>query len=90
MAYLPISDFEKGEDFLVFATAQAKVKRSSLKLYQNVNRSGLIAINLNDGDELVGVACTSGHDHLLLGTANGMSIRFEKTTPAPWGRSSAA
>ncbi|MCR9217038.1 MAG: DNA gyrase subunit A, partial [bacterium] len=89
VAYLPISDFEKGEDFLVFATAQAKVKRSSLKLYQNVNRSGLIAINLNDGDELVGVACTSGHDHLLLGTANGMSIRFEEDDARAMGRSSA-
>lgn len=89
VAYLPISDFEKGEDFLVFATAQAKVKRSSLKLYQNVNRSGLIAINLNDGDELVGVACTGGHDHLLLGTANGMSIRFEEDDARAMGRSSA-
>lgn len=89
VAYLPISDFEKGEDFLVFATAQGRVKRSSLKLYQNVNRSGLIAINLNEGDALVGVVCTAGHDHLLLAAASGMAIRFEEGDARAMGRSSA-
>lgn len=89
VAYLPIAEFEKGEDFLTFATAQGKVKRSSLKLYQNVNKSGLIAINLNDNDALVGVACTTGHDHLLLAAASGMAIRFEEGDARAMGRNSA-
>ncbi len=87
--FMPISDFEKGENFLVFATAQGKVKRTSLKLYQNVNRGGLIAVNLNDGDTLVGVTWTSGYDHLLVGTRNGMAIRFQEQDARPMGRSAA-
>ena len=49
------SDFEKSEDYLFFAMAQGKVKRTALKDYRNVNRSGIIAVNLNEGDQLVGV-----------------------------------
>jgi len=89
VAYLPIADFEKEEDFLVFATAQGRIKRTSLKLYQNVNKSGIIAIDLNEGDRLIGVINTSGHDHLLLGTAQGMSIRFGESDARAMGRSAA-
>ncbi|MHC4975325.1 MAG: DNA gyrase subunit A [Planctomycetota bacterium] len=89
VAFMPISDFEKGEYFLVFSTEQGLVKRSSLKLYQNVNRSGLIAVRLNDGDSLVNVTWTTGHDHLLLATEQGMSIRFRETDARPMGRSTA-
>ncbi len=84
--FMPISDFERGEHFLVFATAKGRVKRSSLKLYQNVNRSGLIALDLRDGDRLIGVHWSTGSDHLLLGTKSGMSIRFEESDARPMGR----
>ncbi len=87
--YLPIRDFEKGEDYLVFATAKGRVKRSSLRLYQNVHRAGLIAVSLNDGDELIGVAVTSGQNHLLLGTSTGMSIRFAEDDARAMGRDAA-
>jgi DNA gyrase subunit A len=89
VAFMPISDFEKGEWYLTFASAQGLIKRSSLRLYQNVNRSGLIALRLNEGDSLVGVQWTSGHDHLLLGTAHGMSIRFRESDARPMGRGAA-
>ncbi|MFG0257813.1 MAG: DNA gyrase subunit A [Phycisphaerales bacterium JB043] len=89
VAFMPISDFEKGEHFLVFSTRQGLVKRSSLKLYQNVNRSGLIAVRLNEGDSLVNVTWTTGYDHLLLATEQGMSIRFRETDARPMGRSAA-
>ncbi|MCA9307668.1 MAG: DNA gyrase subunit A, partial [Phycisphaerales bacterium] len=79
VSYLPISDFEKGEWYLVFATAKGKVKRTALKMYRNVHRGGLIAVDLREGDSLVGVHWTSGNDHLLLGTASGMSIRFKES-----------
>ncbi|TVQ32833.1 MAG: DNA gyrase subunit A [Phycisphaeraceae bacterium] len=87
--FMPIRDFEKGECFLFFATEQGRVKRSSLRLYRNVNRSGLIAVNLNEGDALVGCIWTSGHDHVLLGTEGGMSIRFRESDARPMGRSAA-
>ena len=89
VAFMPISDFEKGELFLVFATAQGKVKRSSLRLYQNVNKSGLIAVDLRDGDRLIGVNWSTGRDHLLLGTKNGMAIRFPEDDVRAMGRSAA-
>jgi len=89
VSFMPISDFEKGEHFLVFATANGRVKRSSLKLYQNVNKSGLIAVDLRDDDELIGVTWTTGKDHLLLGTAGGMSIRFKESDARAMGRSAA-
>jgi len=83
---LPIADFEKDELFLVFATAEGRVKRSSLRLYQNVNRSGIIALDLREGDRLIGVVWTTGHDHLLLGTAGGMAIRFKEEDARAMGR----
>lgn len=89
VAFMPIKDFEKSEDYLLFATAQGKIKRSSLRLYQNVNKSGIIAVDLNEGDRLIGVTNTSGTDHLLLGTAQGMSIRFMESDARPMGRSAA-
>ena len=89
VAFMPIRDFERSEDYLVFGTAQGKIKRSSLKLYQNVNKGGIIAIDLNDGDSLIGVTTTSGSDHLLLATAGGMSIRFKESDARAMGRSAA-
>lgn len=86
-AFLPIKDFEKHGDYLVFGTAQGLVKRSALKLYQNVRRSGLIAINLRDGDDLIGVRLTGGDDHILLTTARGQAIRFEEGDARAMGRS---
>ena len=85
-AFLPIQDFEKFGDFLVFATADGLVKRTSLKLYQNVRRSGLIALNLRDGDSLIGVRLTSGENHIVLNTAGGMAIRFDETDARAMGR----
>jgi len=85
-AFLPVRDFEKYGDYLVFATRNGLVKRTSLKLYQNVNRSGLIAVNLKEGDALMGVRLTSGRDHILLCTAKGMSIRFDENDARAMGR----
>ncbi len=83
---MPISDFEREEAFLVFATARGIVKRTALADYRNVNRAGIIAINLREDDRLVGVTWTSGSDHILLGTANGMAIRFREDDVRAMGR----
>ena len=86
---MPIADFEKEESFLLFATAQGLVKRTALKDYRNVNRGGIIAINLRDDDSLIGVTWTSGQDHILLGTRQGMAIRFQEDDARAMGRNAA-
>ncbi len=89
VAYLPIKDFERSEDYLFFAAASGRIKRSSLKEFRNVNRSGIIAVGLNDGDRLVNVVQTRGNDHILLATAQGMSIRFDENDARVMGRTAA-
>ena len=84
--FMPIADFEKSEDYLLFATTNGLVKRSSLKDYKNVHSGGLIAVNLRDEDSLVGVNHTSGDDHVLLGTESGMAIRFNENDARVMGR----
>lgn len=85
--FVPVRDFEQREDYLVFATANGTVKRTALKDYRNVNRSGIIAINLREGDELMSMVLTSGENDLLLATANGMAIRFNEQDVRVMGRS---
>ncbi|MCP3904530.1 MAG: DNA gyrase subunit A, partial [Planctomycetes bacterium] len=89
VAFRTIEDFEASEDYLLFATAKGKVKRTSLKDYRNVHRAGIIAINLNEDDRLVGVTLTSGADHALLATTTGMAIRFDEDDVRVMGRAAA-
>src|SRR6185503_5050562 len=89
VAFLNIQDFERREDFLFFATASGKVKRTSLKDFRNVNRGGIIAVNLNEGDVLIDVVHTTGANHVLLATSGGMSIRFDEGDARVMGRNAA-
>ncbi len=89
VAFMPITDFERSEDFLFFATASGRVKRTALADYRNVHKGGIIAVNLNEGDRLIGVEHTSGNDDVLLATASGMSIRFHEGDARVMGRSAA-
>lgn len=84
--FMPIADFERQELFLCFATARGMVKRTPLADYRNVNRGGIIALGLREGDALIGVTWTSGDDHLLLGTRKGMAIRFHENDVRAMGR----
>ena len=83
---LAIKDFEKAEQFVLFATAKGVVKRTALSAYANILNKGIIAIGLEDGDELIEVAVTTGTDEVLLGTRQGMSIRFKEGDVRPMGR----
>ncbi|MDG2053820.1 MAG: DNA gyrase subunit A [Phycisphaerales bacterium] len=91
VAFLPIeaASLKDTTDFLLFATAQGRVKRTALKAYRNVHRAGIIAIKLNAGDRLIGVEQTSGSDDVLLATRTGMSIRFTETDAREMGRDAA-
>lgn len=88
-AWRPVARFEQREDFLFFLTANGRVKRTALQEYRNVNRSGIIALALNEGDRLVDVLLTTGTDHVLLATAEGMSIRFDENDARVMGRNAA-
>ena len=83
---LAIKDFEKAEQFVLFATAKGVVKRTALSAYANILNKGIIAIGLEDGDELIEVAVTTGSDEVLLGTKQGMAIRFKESDVRPMGR----
>ena len=84
--FLAIKDFEKCEDFLVFITKSGVVKHTALSEYRNINARGINAVNLRDGDALIQVLHTKGNDHLLLGTQNGIAIRFEEEDARLMGR----
>jgi DNA gyrase subunit A len=76
----------EGDKFLLMVTEQGTVKKTGLDEFENVRRSGLIAINLRQGDNLLWVKPTSGKDEISLVTKNGQSIRFEEADVRPMGR----
>ncbi|HEY0910687.1 MAG TPA: DNA gyrase C-terminal beta-propeller domain-containing protein [Bradyrhizobium sp.] len=83
---LAITDFGKEEHFLMFATQNGVVKKTALGAYANIRQNGIIAIGLEDHDELIGVEITSGKDHVVLGTRSGLAIRFEEADVRAMGR----
>jgi len=83
-ATVAVKSFEKG--FLVMATERGLVKKTELAEYGNPRPSGIIAIKLEEGDKLIGVAITTGESEVVLGTADGMSIRFKDGDMRPMGR----
>jgi DNA gyrase subunit A len=75
--------------YLLFATRQGQVKKTTFSEYDKSRREGFIAINLRDGDELVGVITTSGSDDIFMVSSAGMAIRFAETDVRPMGRDAA-
>lgn len=82
------TDSKENDDlkYLLFATKSGIVKKTPISDFKNINKSGLIAINLKDGDELIGVNRTSGEEDIILVTENGMSIRFNENDVRAMGR----
>lgn len=83
-----IRDFDQPDHFLVMATACGLVKKTPLKAYSRPLRSGIIAIKLREGDDLVDVVVTGPADELILSTASGMAIRFKESDARSVGRNS--
>lgn len=74
------------EDYLTFATAQGQVKKSMVSDYENIRRGGIIAINLREEDELIGVKLTDGKQDIILATHDGQAIRFNERDVRVMGR----
>lgn len=85
-AVFPVKDFSD-EKQLFFATKKGIVKRTDLKSFENIRRGGLFAINIKEDDELIGVTLTDGNQDIIMGTKNGMSIRFNENDVRSMGRS---
>ncbi len=82
---LSIPDFDV-DGFFTFATRRGVIKRTPIREYANINASGLIAVNVVDGDELVAVRVTGGEHDIVLATRDGKAIRFEESAVRTTGR----
>ena len=85
-AMLPVPAEKVAGHYLVMATKRGIIKRTELSEFTNLRKSGLIALVLREDDELIRVALTDGSYELLLGTRNGMAIRFPESDMRPIGR----
>jgi len=83
---LPVRQFKEG--FLVMFTEKGIVKKTALEDYSNPRGKGIIAITLDEGDELIAVRKTDGKSDLIIGTRNGLSIRFNEEDVRDTGRTS--
>ncbi|GAB3340063.1 MULTISPECIES: DNA gyrase subunit A [Chromohalobacter] len=84
-AILPVREY-RDDCYIFFATAKGTVKRTSLEQFSRPRSVGLIAIDLEEDDRLVGAAITSGNDHAMLFSSNGKAIRFEEGKARAMGR----
>jgi DNA gyrase subunit A len=85
-AVIPVESFEPNQ-FLFFATRNGIVKKTPLDDYANIRKVGLIAISLREDDDLIGVKLTDGEREIVMGTSQGMSIRFSEQDVRAMGRS---
>ena len=85
-AILPVRDLEEEGKFIFFATRNGTVKKTPLKDFSNVMSRGIIAIGIDDGDELVKARITDGNQIIFLATHLGMAIRFDENDVRSMGR----
>ena len=89
-AVLRIKNFNDEEflktHYVMFATKQGIIKKTCLYDYRNVRAAGVRAININEGDQVVGVRLTNGHNEILLANRNGRAVRFNEDAVRTMGR----
>jgi len=87
-AAIPIRSFEEKEkSYLLMATKNGIIKKTELDAYSNIRKSGIIAINLEDGDSLIDVKHTDGKTEVIMATKEGLAIRFKEENVRCIGRS---
>lgn len=84
-AVLPIIEFRE-DQYIIMATREGLVKKTKLMAYSNPRVGGIIAINIREGDEVIGAALTKGEDDIFLSCRNGKAIRFHETDVRDMGR----
>ncbi len=84
-AFLPVREFIE-DHYVLFATAKGTVKKTPLVDYSRPRSAGIIAINLDDDDELISVGLTDGQQQIVISTRNGMLVRFDESEVRPMGR----
>jgi len=87
-ALLPVKDFpdEDGQRFVVMGTRKGVIKKTDLTAFRNPRADGIIAMGVDEGDSVIAVELSEGHEQILIGTRNGMAIRFEETDVRSMGR----
>jgi len=84
-AILSLKDFAKGK-FITFLTKRGVIKKTALEAYSNPRSGGIIAISLDEGDELISTKLTDGNQHLFMGTKLGKAIHFSEAQIREMGR----
>ncbi|HZU26218.1 MAG TPA: DNA gyrase subunit A [Bryobacteraceae bacterium] len=84
-AFLPVKEFTPGR-YIVMVTKQGVIKKCELTEFDNPMSRGIIALSLDDGDQLLGAGLTNGDNYVFLGTHEGKAIRFPETEVRPMGR----
>ncbi len=84
-ATLPVKEFA-ADRYVVMATKQGVIKKTELSAYGNPRQGGIIALSLDPGDKLIAVEVTDGHREILLGTKQGITIRFKEEEVRAMGR----
>jgi DNA gyrase subunit A len=82
---VPVRDFAEGR-YVVMVTRKGVIKKTSLADFQNIRTNGIIAINVDDGDQLLDVVLTDGTKRIFIATHNGLAIRFDEKNVRPMGR----
>jgi DNA gyrase subunit A len=86
-AFIPVKEFSEGSS-LVMATRMGIIKKASLMEYSRPRNSGIIAVNLQPGDELVNVGLTKGGEEIIIASKNGQAVRFHESDVRSVGRNS--
>lgn len=84
-AVIPVKEF-KAEQYMFMATDKGTVKKTNLEDFDSARKVGLIAINLDDNEQLIGVELTDGNSEIILATRNGIAIHFDEQDVRPMGR----
>jgi DNA gyrase subunit A len=88
-AFLPVRNLEQPDRFVVMVTKHGTIKKCAVTEFDNPRPSGIIAIGLDEGDELLSARLTSGSDYIFLASHEGMACRFKETDVRPMGRPAA-
>ncbi|MFS8084550.1 MAG: DNA gyrase subunit A, partial [Acidobacteriota bacterium] len=82
---VPVREFSEGR-YVLMVTRKGVIKKTALSDFQNIRSNGIIAINIDEGDELLDVVTTDGNKRIFIATHNGFAIRFDEKNARPMGR----